>query len=221
MKVTATLMIINVIIFILQSIAPQTEIHGYQIDWVTANFALIPADAFSGSVWQFFTYMFLHGGITHIFVNMFVLLIFGSQLERALGRKKFLMLYLIAGVGSGFFYILLSYIFTPAAFALRDLIIPMIGASGSIYGVMAGYGLLYPKNWIIMFPGIPMPAGLAVIVFAGIEFFFGLTGFDSGVANFGHLGGLIFGLVLVYWWKKRKDKELFDPKNRGWDFVWE
>ena len=221
MKITVSLMVIITIVFILQSLAPPSTIHGYQVDWVTANFALIPADAFSGSVWQFFTYMFLHGSITHLFVNMFVLLMFGSQLERALGRKKFLFLYIVAGIGSGFFYILLSYFFTPLTFALRDLIIPMIGASGAIYGIMAGYGLLYPKNWIIMFPGIPMPAGIAVFVFAAIEFFFGLTGFESGVANFGHLGGLIFGLVLVYWWKKRSEKELFDPKTKGWDFVWE
>ena len=221
MKITVSLIIINAVVFILQAAAPQTNVYGHSFDWVTANFALIPADAFSGHVWQFFTFMFLHGGLTHLFVNMFVLLIFGTQLERALGRKRFLFLYLVAGIGSGFFYILLSYFFTPATFALRDLAIPMIGASGSIYGIMAGYGLLYPKNWIIMFPGIPMPAGVAVFVFAGIEFFFGLTGFEAGVANFGHLGGLIFGLVLVYWWKKRKEKEFFDPKDKGWEFAWE
>lgn len=226
MKATLTILIICVAVFIAQVAAPKVdyrekfdELNGLEeailFSVVTTTFALIPVDALSGNYWQFFTYMFLHGDIMHLFINMFVLVIFGSIIEKTLGTKTYIYLFIISGLGSGFLYILLSYIFSTSSF-----IWPMLGASGAIFGIMAAYGILFPKNWIIMFPGIPMPASVAVIVFAGVEFFFGVTGLQSGVANFGHLGGLVFGVIFIFAWKKwKKIKE--ESELGKWEFFWE
>jgi len=228
MKATIAIIAIAVIVFVLQSLAPQIDYREHfpqllkgvdkpiEFDIVTLNFALIPADAFAGSYWQFVTYMFLHGGAVHLFLNMFVLFIFGVVVEKTFGLKKYLSLYFLAGIGSGFFFILLSYILTPQA-ALTDMIFPMLGASGAVYGVMAAYGILYPKNWIMVI-GFPMPAWIAVIALVVVEFVFGVTGLQSGVANFGHLGGLIVGGLFTLYFKYVK-KEKAEPQQVTWQYM--
>ncbi len=198
MRVTVSLIIINFVFFVLQ------------IFWqgFTEFFALTPVNALSGSAWQFLTYMFLHGSPMHIGLNMFVLLIFGMSVEHALGVRKYLFLYFVSGIGSAILYIML----TPASTTL------MLGASGAVFGVLTAYGFLFPRNWIIMFPGIPMPAILAVVVFAGIEFFSGFFGLNPGIANFGHLGGIIAGVILMLYWKYIKRER---EKVESFEFFWE
>lgn len=229
MKATLAIIIVAVIVFSMQVLAPVVDYRDHftqlksvdrpiYFDIITLNFSLIPADAFSGSYWQFVTYMFLHGGVLHLVLNMFVLFIFGVLVEKTLGLKKYLSLYFLAGIGSGFFFILLSYILTPQA-ALTDMIMPMLGASGAVYGVMAAYGILYPKNWIMVM-GIPMPAWIAVIALVFVEFFFGVTGIQAGVANFGHLGGLIVGALFTFALKYLK-KEQTEPQQVSWNYIWE
>ncbi len=199
-RITLALIIINAAVFIAQLIS----------DPVTELFALTPTVAVSGAYWQFFTYMFLHGGFTHIILNMFVLFIFGIMVEKALGSSRYLILYLVSGVGSSVLYLALTGISS----------IPMLGASGAVFAVLTAYGFLFPKNIIFVPPGIPLPARFAVILFAGLELFLGLTEMEPGIANFGHLGGIITGaLLMLYWRQKEKKQKAMELK--GYEFIWE
>ncbi|RLJ09974.1 MAG: rhomboid family intramembrane serine protease [Candidatus Aenigmatarchaeota archaeon] len=201
MRVTYTLIAINIVVFILQNIF-------YSI--FMDVFALTPVQAVQGWYWQFLTYMFLHGGLMHITINMFVLFMFGTVVEYALGARRFITLYLVSGVGSAVFYILLMGVSN----------VPMIGASGAVFGIMAAYGLMFPKNVIFIPPGIPLPAISAVFLLAFIELFLGLTGLEPGIANFGHLGGIVTGFLLVLYWKhKTKPKTVHELRN--FEFFWE
>lgn len=208
MSWTFYLILANIAVFILQlAFYPVFDIY----------FALTPAEALSGSYWQFLTYMFLHATfdqagnvyLFHIGMNMFVLLLFGSVVERKLGTTRFLFLYFISGIGSAILHVLLTGVST----------IQMLGASGAVFGVLAAYGILFPRNWIIMFPGIPMPAFLAVAAFAFMELFFGVFGLEEGIANFGHLGGILTGAALMLYWKHTKKTE--DDVLGNFEFFWE
>jgi len=202
MKVTFLLIIANIVVFGLQILSPG----------VTETLALTPAVALEGGYWQFITYMFLHGGSLHILLNMFVLAIFGPGVEHSLGWKKFVLLYFVAGLGSAFLHILLTGI----------SLVKMLGASGAVFGVLTAYGILFPRNWIIMFPGIPMPAILAVAVFAGLELFFGVTGIQQGIANFGHLGGIVTGVALILFWRFTAKKIPVEEREpQSYEFAWE
>lgn len=199
-SVTVSLIIANIAVFILQLMLPS----------FTSLFALTPADALTGSYWQFFTYMFLHGDPMHIFINMFVLMVFGPKVEAQLGQRAYILLFLLSGLGSAFLHMFLT---GPST-------IIMLGASGAVFGVLTAYGFLFPKSWIIMFPGIPMPAIAAVFVFAGLELALGMFALEPGVANFGHLGGIITGVLFMvgykYWKRKARSGALGD-----FEFFWE
>lgn len=202
MRITTALIGINIVMFILQvAIAPFTSL-----------FWLVPSEALSGAWWQFITYMFMHGGVMHIMINMFVLFIFGGVIENALGERRYITLYLISGIGSAFLYILLM--------GISD--IPMLGASGAVFGVMAAFGFMFPREKIIIFP-IPyaIPSYIAILAIAGLELFLGLTGFEPGIANFGHLGGLLTGFALTYYWKNRRPKKSDVRAVRDYQFFWE
>ncbi len=228
MKLTLAIIAVCIAVFFLQiATTARDPVTGAEYSFFTKEFALTPSLAFSGHVWQFATYIFLHGDVMHLFLNMFGLLIFGATVENTIGRKKYLLLFFVSGLGSAFVYISLTFAFTPAFLLEAETSRLLLGASGSVFGVMAAYGLLYPRNWIIMFPGIPMPAIVAVAVFAGIEIFYGLTGLQPGIANWGHLGGLVIGVIAITYWKRRARRpkliidELEDDRNKGWDYIWE
>ena len=158
-------------------------------------FALNPI-TFITKPWQLVTYMFMHGGFGHLFFNMYTLYIFGSVLERVWGTKKFLLFYFVTGIGAALVHILVQYL--TGSFALT------VGASGAIYGLLMGYAMLYPDSIMtLIFPPISLKAKWFVLIFAGIELLLGITGTQAGVAHFAHLGGLIFGLLLMLYWKKK------------------
>lgn len=158
-------------------------------------FALNPI-TFITKPWQLVTYMFMHGGFGHLFFNMYTLYIFGSVLERVWGTKKFLLFYFVTGIGAALVHILVQYL--TGSFALT------VGASGAIYGILMGYAMLYPDSIMtLIFPPISLKAKWFVLIFAGIELLLGITGTQAGVAHFAHLGGLIFGLLLMLYWKKK------------------
>ena len=168
--------------------------------------------------------MFLHGDEIHIFLNLFVLFIFGITVEKVLGARKYLTLFFLAGIGSSVIFLVITFALSSPADLLINMQIPMLGASGAVFGIMAVYGFLYPRNWIIMFPGIPMPAIAAVFVFAGLEIFYGLTGSQPGIANWGHLGGILVGIIfiLVLKYRKKLDEKKWTTKNqREFEFVFE
>ncbi len=170
---------INIFVFILELIA---------YDFMIRNFALIPILVTKKFyLWQFLTHMFLHGGIWHIFFNMFALFIFGLPLEQLWGGEKFLRYYIVAGLGGG----LLHYLINPMS------PIPSLGASGAVYGLLLAYGLTFPETILYINFFIPIKAKYAVILFGIMELFFGISGAGAGIAHFAHLGGLLTGLLYL------------------------
>ena len=158
---------------------------------------------------QLITYMFMHGGFWHIFFNMFSLYMFGSVLENYWGGKKFFLFYMVCGIGAGLINELVMYL--QIAFAeMPGLVeatvnrVPTVGASGAIYGLLLAYGMMFPNNVLqFIFPPIALKAKWMVIIFGAIELLSGLSGTNSGVAHFAHLGGMIFGLIMILYWKKK------------------
>ncbi len=168
--------------------------------------------------WQPVTHMFMHGGFWHLFFNMYTLYIFGSVLERIWGTRKFLIFYFVTGLGAalihtGVEWIQMQTLLTQAAEGSRTALTsihalkmtPTVGASGAIYGVLMGYAMLYPDSVLtLIFPPVSMKAKWFVLIFAAIELLTGVTGTGGGIAHFAHLGGLIFGFILIMYWKKKR-----------------
>lgn len=196
--VTISLLAANFLVFLLQVAVP-----GF-----TELIALTPTMAFDGYYWQFFTYMFTHGGITHLGLNMLALFMFGGVMERVLGWRKFAYLYFISGIGSALLHIALTGISN----------VPLLGASGAVFAVLAAYAFKFPKNIIFVFPGIPVPAALLVAVFVIFELFSGVFGLQQGIANFGHLGGILTGLLMMFYWSKTEKR---GPGPETVEWVWE
>lgn len=182
------LLIINIIVFF------GTELIG---DPMYQWFALFPIGSRFFRWWQFVTHMFMHGNFMHIFFNMWSLFVFGPLLERLWGSKKFLIFYFVCGLGAALCHELVL-LMQPVSN------IPTVGASGAIYGLLLGFGMLYP-NYVLtlVFPPVSLKAKWFVIIFAGIELLTGVLGTNDGVAHFAHLGGMLFGLILILFWKKK------------------
>jgi membrane associated rhomboid family serine protease len=155
-------------------------------------------------IWQPLTSMFLHGGIIHILLNMFVLWQFGNQIEQVINTKKFLSLYFISGIVSGILYMFFS-----------NINIPAVGASGAICGLMAAYVFIAPETKVLLFFFIPIKIKNMIYGFAIFSLVFGILSLINpilgfGVAHFGHLGGLVGGYLLTYYWKTRNMIPTFD-----------
>ncbi|MDR1055725.1 MAG: rhomboid family intramembrane serine protease [Prevotellaceae bacterium] len=193
---------------------------------------------------QLFTHMFMHGGIWHLFFNMYALWIFGSVLEQYWGPKRFLTYYLITGLGAAAFYLLVLWLqvmniesnidpaivsqmkaelqangpeiyhsgrvsIIPGVSEMESwygiMIIPMLGASGAIYGVLLAFGMMFPNVCLqLLFPPIAMKAKWFVIIFGVIELTLGISQMQGdNVAHFAHLGGMIFGFFMIRYWRKK------------------
>ena len=148
--------------------------------------------------YQFVTYMFLHGGFGHLFFNMFALWMFGRTLEYEIGSKRFLIYYMVCGIGAALIQVGLA--------TMLDEQMILLGASGAVMGLLLAFGLMHPNNMVLVFP-IPFPikAKWFVIGYAVLEIVLGSSGVSTGVAHFAHVGGMIWGLILLLWWKKRGD----------------
>jgi membrane associated rhomboid family serine protease len=174
---------------------------------------------------QLFTYMFVHANLEHIFFNMFALWMFGRTLEMVWGPKRFLLYYLVCGVGAGLAQEgvqYLQYVTTLQAYDAVNTgsdIIPMseylnylttVGASGAIYGILLAFGMLFPNVEMFVFP-LPFPIRAKWFVggYAAIELLLGLASSGDGVAHFAHLGGMLFGLILILHWRKSHRHESF------------
>ncbi len=182
------LIIINVGMFVL--------IHLFRgFPWLTV-FGLVPGYVFARfRLWQLATYMFLHAGLWHLAVNMLMLWFFGPAIESAWGRREFLRFYFFTGIGAG----LCSFIM-----AFRSPI-PIIGASGAIFGILVDYAIMFPETIILLFFIFPMKIKYAVLVLAGINLLGALSSPGAGIAYFAHLGGGLFGyLYLKSEWLRRK-----------------
>lgn len=153
---------------------------------------------------QIVTHMFMHGDIGHLFFNMFALFMFGPPLEATWGGRRFLVYYLFTGFGALALYLLVQNIELGAADTSPFLMnVPMLGASGAVFGLLLGFGMLFPNSVIqLIIPPIPLKAKYFVMIYAGIELFLGLGNFNTGVAHFAHLGGALFGLLIILYWRR-------------------
>jgi len=199
--VVKNLVIINTLVFLAQSAMPGLEplLMGHYP--LGANF----------EPWQVITHMFMHGSLTHIFFNMFALVVFGSALERAWGSKRFLQYYMLCGIGAFFIYeATVGY----EVFQLTDTIIydglagRVVGASGCVYGLLLGFGMLFPNTeLILLFPPIPIKAKYFVIIYGLIELSLAMSNSPGdNVAHVAHLGGMLFGFLLIKQWQKNRKK---------------
>jgi membrane associated rhomboid family serine protease len=195
--VVKNLIIINIIVFLGQGAFPQMEFY------LMGHYPLSP----EFRPWQMITHMFMHGGFTHLLFNMFALFVFGSALEKVWGPKRFLIYYLLCGIGAFFLYEFTIGIdiyqqigsFNPN----RDLGW-VLGASGSVFGLLLGFGMLFPNTQLmLLFPPIPIKAKFFVIGYGVIELMMAFSN-SSGdnVAHFAHLGGMLIGYILIKKWQR-------------------
>ena len=229
--VTKNLLIINTLIFAVMAIAPDSKealIERYGALHYFGSPLFNPA--------QLVTYMFMHGGFTHLFFNMFALFMFGPQIEWAFGSKRFLFYYMSVGIGAGLvqegvyaimiqkYAVLLSpqeyeYIISEGAKAISqgmnfsdptygnlNMLVngATVGAAGAIYGILLAFGMLFPnRELMLLIPPMPIKAKWLVIGYGVLELTLGLTGRADGIAHFCHLGGMIVGLLMILYWKKK------------------
>lgn len=227
---TKNLLIVNVLAFIATFVLERSGID------LTRMLGLHFFLASEFHIYQFITYMFLHGGFTHILFNMFALWMFGSVIERVWGPKKFLFYYICCGVGAGFTQELVQYITYSmegiAAYQYvnaggvqmtTDAYINLwttIGASGAVYGILLAFGMIFPNErlFIIPFP-FPIKAKWLIVGYIAIELFSAMSGPGDGVAHMAHLGGMLFGFLLIRYWQKHPDSSAGFGRSRGQEFF--
>ncbi len=224
--VVKNLLIINVLVWLVMTLIPAAN-YG-----ITRSCALYYFSSPGFQPYQLITYMFLHGGFTHLFFNMFALVMFGNTIERAMGSQRFLFYYISVGIGAaliqmGVFAIYIHHLesffspetcreiiergwngmgfYNPDAMALTSFVnTPMVGASGAIYGILLAFGFLFPNVPIyFLFIPVPIKAKWLVIGYFVLELFSGVGGHADGVAHFAHVGGMIFGFLLLVYWKRK------------------
>jgi len=199
--VVKTLLLLNIAAFILDQLFPLSALLGlYYVGDPLGRFHLF----------QLLTYMFMHAGLSHIFFNMFALWMFGRIMEQVWGAQRFLLYYIICGIGAAVVQELGQVIglISPAAMT--------IGASGAVYGILLAFGMTFPNErlFIIPFP-FPIKAKWFVCLYIAIEIFEGL-GINDGVAHFAHLGGMLFGFLLILYWRGKTRLERIKFGNNFW-----
>ena len=194
------LILVNIAVFFLETTPAGRFINAAGALWP------IGADNQGGlsfQIWQPVTYMFLHGGLTHLLFNMFALWMFGAEIENHWGTRQFLTYYFICGIGAALIN-LLATVGSPY---------PTVGASGAIYGVLLAFGMMYPDRYIFLYFLFPVKAKYFIAGYALIEFFSGLNsrtmGSGSDIAHFAHLGGMLFAFILLRIWKKNNRNDFY------------
>lgn len=237
--ITKNLLIVNVVVFLATYLFRTIGVDLNNV--LGLHFFLAP----DFHIYQLFTYMFAHGGFSHIFFNMFALWMFGCIVERTWGPKKFLTYYIVCGVGAGLFQELAQFAqfyfiaseqlphFTLAqtmkvanANAAFLNLWTTVGASGAVYGILLAFGMLYPEERIFIFPlPVPIKAKWFVMGYAAIELFMAYSSTGDGVAHLAHLGGMVFGFFLIRYWRRHPDirysrrsgQQFFDSMRASWE----
>jgi membrane associated rhomboid family serine protease len=157
--------------------------------------------------WQFVTYLFMHANLEHIFFNLFALWMFGQAIENYWGTKRFLIYFFLCGIGGGLAYVLIngSPVLTPQGFYY----VPTIGDSGAVFGILAAFGMMFPERRIYLWFLVPVKAKYFVIFFGALELFFGVFGYERGVAHWAHIGGAVVGFILIKLWGMKKEQSLY------------
>jgi membrane associated rhomboid family serine protease len=214
--VTLNIIILNALVFFATLINEDFMIGTFGLFYPTSRFF---------HWWQPLTHMFMHGGFWHIFFNMYTLFIFGIAVEKTIGSRKFLLFYLLCGLGAAALHLgvqairvsvymnqMAEGVSTAAAAYGRLKMIPTVGASGAVYGVLLSYAFLYPQNrMMLIFPPISLSAKWMVTIFLAIELLTGVTGTADGIAHFAHLGGALVGWLLMLYWRNKGT-----TYNQGW-----
>ena len=211
--VTKNLLIINILCFFGYQVAKK---YGIDLNDTLGLHFFLASDF---NLAQLVTYMFMHANFQHIFFNMFAVWMFGRTLEHVLGSKRFLTYYMVCGIGAGLVQELVQYILYAMELSHYDsvntglAIVPMaeflnmmttVGASGAVYGILLAFGMLFPESKMFVFPlPFPIKAKFFVIGYAVIELFSGFGSSGDGIAHFAHLGGMIFGFLLIMYWRKK------------------
>ena len=193
-------------------------------NWLGLHYFQAPGFAF----WQPVTYMFMHGNFGHLFFNMFALWMFGAAVENYWGVKKFLIYYFVAGVGAAVVYEIWQYIdfnyimhvqdYSGVQISLKETItvdqfmnrFTMVGASGAVYGLLLAFGMLFPNSLIYIYFLIPVKAKWFVIIYGGIEVLYCIFASSDGIAHIAHLGGMLFGLLLILFWRKKERRRNYN-----------
>ena len=227
---TKNLLVINILAFIATWVLQRSGID------LTAMCGLHFFMASDFHFYQFFSYMFLHGGFTHLLFNMFALWMFGSVIERVWGPKKFLFYYIVCGVGAGMVQELVQYaeyyvqgLSAYEMVNLGDQRITMeaylnlrttIGASGAVYGILLAFGMIFPNERLFIIP-IPFPikAKWLIVGYIVIELFSAMSAPGDGVAHMAHLGGMLFGFLLIRYWQKHPDSSQRYGRSYGKEFF--
>jgi len=182
--VIKNLMIIMGIVFLLQEVVSRMMV---------VYLGLLPGLVWHELyLWQLFTYIFLHGDIPHILFNLLALWMFGGELENLWGSRRFLFYFFFCGIGAGIITVLCTIILTP-----QYQLVPIIGASGAIYGILLAFGWLFPNRPIYIYFLFPIPAKYFVAIFGFLEFIYFSRGGGGGISHITHLGGLLFGFVYM------------------------
>ena len=184
--ITQALLLINVAAFCLDY---------FLGSWFRSALALWPI-GHGFMPWQLVTYAFLHGGVFHLFFNMMGLWMFGSEIERVWGPKRYLQFYMVSLLTAALAQLLVAM--------LTGAVYPTVGASGALFGLLLAFGMLFPNRQImLLIPPIPMKAKVFVAIYGAIELFLGVTGSQEGVAHFAHLGGMLGGFLMIQYWRGR------------------
>ena len=196
--IVLNLIIINVLVFIIQSVFDGTATDNFLDLKITSKIALYPYVSEFFRPYQLVTHMFAHGGFFHILLNMYALWMFGTVLEKVWGPKRFLIFYFVCGLASGVAQMFLSHE-------------PAVGASGAIMGLLAAFGYLFPNTQFFIIPiPVPVKAKYLVMIVAALDLFGGFQpGSSDNIAHFAHLGGLVMGLILVIIWNKTNKKTFY------------
>ncbi len=187
--VIKTLIITNVVVFLLMMVGGAYTIGDTRLSNIIMRFFALMPLGWGFLPWQLVTYLFMHGGFFHLFFNMFILWMFGMELENMWGSKKFLTFYLICGVGAGLIHMFVSPIFAGVA--------PTIGASGAVYGVLLAFAMMFPDRLIFLYFLFPVKAKYFVGFLIILGLFMGISGTRDGIAHFAHLGGAFVAFLYI------------------------
>ncbi len=192
--ITRSLIVANVAVFLLELMLGDALIVPFAL-WPLGSAAVAGLPGFH--LWQLVTYAFLHGGFTHLFFNMFALFMFGSEIERLLGQRRYPVYYFVCVVGAAVLQLIVVDLMDRPPF-------PSIGASGGVFGLLLAFGMAFPhRRILLLFPPIPMPAWLFVTLYGALELVLGVTGTAQGIAHFAHLGGMAAGYLLIQYWRSQ------------------
>lgn len=203
--VVYNLLIANVVAYMATMLLDTNDVYGL--------FALFPIGSPFFEVWQPVTYMFLHGGFSHIFFNMFALWMFGRGLEEEMGSRRFLFYYFVCGVGAALVQLGMAEVdimnMNTQYEVWNYMLTPTVGASGAVFGLLLAFGMLHPNATImLLIPPIPMKAKWFVVIYGVIELLLIIFQAQDGIAHFAHLGGMFWGWLLMLWWQ-RKDRNQY------------